>query len=343
MKSKAAPKPAHTLAPEPTCAPATTRAPAPASATTPEPERSPALRLLHQKLKLRQKFKLGQKLLWLVGIAGFFALCFMVVLRQPGTGPSPFSVEAWQRLYNLLEQFAGSDTPNTPAYQEASFWRQTLKDAVDTLEMSVLAISFAGLGILLGATTALRQGNYTRNYTRNCKPSYKRKSRPFVFGWLLEFLFVICRAVPDIVWALLIVYIFRPGVFAGALALGLHNFGVLGRLTSGEVRTDVRSGTTQKAITSLSTTGASRTSQILYGVLPLHSPQLLTFYLYRWEVIIRTTVIVGFITEAGLGFSLRLALSYRFFTEIAGILMVYCLLVFAVDLIAATLRKLAKL
>ncbi len=271
------------------------------------------------------------------------AVCFVVVLSQPGSGPAPFSVEAWQRFWEHLERFAGSDLPDDvqAAYLQSSFWETTLRHSLETLEMSVLAITIAGVGIIVAVLVF--------QPTATPKSTDRMPLRRLALGkTLVRFLFVLARSIPEYVWALLVILVFKPGVFAGALALGIHNFGVLGRLTTGTITSNLASGTSsadtsQASHLALASTGASRTQMLLYGVLPTHASELITFYLYRWEVIIRASVIVGIVTNAGLGLSLRLALDLRFFTEVAGILIANFVLVIAVDLIAAGLRRLNKL
>jgi hypothetical protein len=63
--------------------------------------------------------------------------------------------------------------------------------------------------------------------------------------------------------------------------------------------------------------GTGRLGLLAYGVLPQVLPQLVTFLLYRWEVIVRSSIVVGFITGAGLGYQLRLDLSFRRWTDVA--------------------------
>ena len=68
----------------------------------------------------------------------------------------------------------------------------------------------------------------------------------------------------------------------------------------------------------------------------------MTFLLFRWEVIIRTTVVVGFVVAAGLGYQLRLDMSFFRYTSITSILLAYLMAVLLVDLISAGLRRLAQ-
>ena len=81
---------------------------------------------------------------------------------------------------------------------------------------------------------------------------------------------------------------------------------------------------------------------LLYAVLPQVLPQLLTFLLYRWEVVIRTTVVVGFVAASGLGREFRLSMSFFQYDRVTLLLICYLLLVVGVDLASAGLRRLAR-
>lgn len=76
--------------------------------------------------------------------------------------------------------------------------------------------------------------------------------------------------------------------------------------------------------------------------MPQAMPQFLTYLLYRWEVVIRTTVVVGFVSATGLGREFRLNLSFFHYTEVGLIIFWYVILVVGVDLFSAWLRRLAR-
>ena len=145
------------------------------------------------------------------------------------------------------------------------------------------------------------------------------------------------RGVPELLWAMLIVFVFSPSILPGAIALGLHNYGIVGKL-SAEVVEDLDPRPTR----ALRTAGASNLQMLLYGVLPLVLPQFLTYMLYRWEVVIRTTIVVGFVAARGLGREFRLGMSFFRYDKVMLLLMFYLLLVLGVDLIAAWLRRLVR-
>ncbi len=107
---------------------------------------------------------------------------------------------------------------------------------------------------------------------------------------------LVCRAVPPPVWALMVLFVLYPGPLPGAIALAAYNTGVLGRLMAeGQ---DSLSPAPRRA---LQAQGASRLGSWLYAVLPRVLPKDLAYGLYRWEVAVRETVIVGLVGAGGLG------------------------------------------
>ena len=81
---------------------------------------------------------------------------------------------------------------------------------------------------------------------------------------------------------------------------------------------------------------------LAYGIIPQSMPHFLTYLLYRWEVVIRTTVVVGFVSAGGLGREFRLSLSFFQYTDVALIILWYLILVLGVDLISAFLRRMVR-
>ena len=238
---------------------------------------------------------------------------------------------ASQFVRELLGRKPGlSGVERTPAFLEGARWREVLGLAVDTLAMSVLAAAIAAAGMLLTMVAAARS-NDARPHTR------ARRVLRAAVSVLVRASYVVSRAVPELVWAMLVVFVLSPGVLAGAVALGIHNFGVLGRLGS-EVIEDLD----PRPARALRASGARGPQVLLYAVLPQALPQLLTSGLYRWEVSIRTTVVVGFVSAGGLGREFREAMSFFHYTDVALILLVYFGLVLAVDGAGAGLRRLAR-
>ena len=143
------------------------------------------------------------------------------------------------------------------------------------------------------------------------------------------------------VWAMVIILILRPGIFTGALALVINNFGVLGRFSS-----EVVESMDEGPIRSLRSSGGSPLQVLFYGVMPEVLPKLLTYVLYRWEVIIRTTVVVvvgvGVLAADGLGREFRLSMSWFHYDDVGVLIMAYIILVLNVDAVSAALRRMSN-
>jgi phosphonate transport system permease protein len=263
-------------------------------------------------------------LLGLAVVAGAWA-----TVAGQATTVAPGPVAAAERTAAFLRALAGDGTV-TPAYADAGRWAAMAGRAVETVVMSVAAVGIAGLIALLTIAPA------SRVLTVGSLAARGGLAGRLVF-LLTRGLHVLARAVPEVVWALLVVFVVRPGLVAGALALALHELGVLGRLGA-----DVIDDLDRGPLESLRSAGAGAVATVAYGVVPQALPQLVTFLLYRWEIVIRASVVVGFITSAGLGHELRLALSFRRFTDLALVLIVSVGLVWLVELVATGLRRLAR-
>ena len=241
-----------------------------------------------------------------------------------------FSGQAWGNAGNFLRQLSGLDDAGRPAFLEPGRWVETGKLAYKTLLMSVLAISFAGVGVALTFLPAARN---VSNGELGGRPSAGLGA----LYYALRLVFAVTRAVPELVWAMVIVFFLSPGVLPGAVALGLHNYGIVGKL-SAEVVENMDPGPAR----ALRSAGARNLQMLAYGIIPQAIPQFLTYLLYRWEVVIRTTVVVGFVSAGGLGREFRLSLSFFQYTDVALIIIWYLILVLAVDLLSAGLRRMVR-
>lgn len=217
-----------------------------------------------------------------------------------------------------------------PAFKDGESIKKALKLTYETLQMSVMAIGFATIGMLITVIPA------ARNVADGTLTLTKRWYNTIIFE-LIRCIYIFSRAVPELVWAMIIVFIFKPGILPGALALAFHNFGVLGKLCAEVVEDlDIR------PIRNLSSCGASKGQLLMYGVIPTVMPKFLTYILYRGEVILRTTIVVGFVGAGGLGQQFKLSMSYFKYTEITLLLICYLFLVLFADLVSEGSRIASK-
>jgi len=218
----------------------------------------------------------------------------------------------------------------SPAFFSAQSWLPILQLTYDTLMMSIMAIGIATIVMLITVVPAARN-------VANGKLTMSRSPFHWVSFLLIRSSYILSRAVPELIWAMMIIFIFQPGILPGAVALALHNFGILGKLCA-EVIEDLD----ERPIRHLSSSGASHAQILLYGVLPSVLPKFLSFILYRWEVIMRTTIVVGFVGAGGLGQQFKLSMSYFHYSDITLIIFCYLLLVWLADFLSELSRKIAK-
>lgn len=144
----------------------------------------------------------------------------------------------------------------------------------------------------------------------------------------------VLRTIPEIVWALIFVFLVGLGPFPGVLALGFHTGGVLGKLF-GEVLEDVN----PRPLEALHGSGTGRPAILFYGVLPQAAPQCLSYALYRWEVNIRAAAIMGFVGAGGLGQRIHIAISLFLEHQLLTLILAIYLMVTLVDALSGWLRR----
>lgn len=241
-----------------------------------------------------------------------------------------FRAQTWREVWDFVRRLFGAGSPGTPALFDAQSWRTAAGLSVETLAMSILAMVIAGVGALLTFIPA------SRNVAFGDLSGSRSPFGAAVF-FVIRTLYIFTRGVPELVWAMLIVFVLSPGIVPGAVALGIHNFGILGKLSS-----EVVEGLDPRPMRALRASGAGNFQLLAYGILPQALPQLLTYLLYRWEVVIRTAIVVGFVAAGGLGREFRLRMSWLHYDDVMLLLVCYLILVLGVDLVSAGLRRLAR-
>ena len=201
-------------------------------------------------------------------------------------------------------------------------WDELWGATIDTLAMATLATLIAMIGGLAFALAATRPHRPDASIARRA------------FSWCVRVVLLLFRAVPVPVWAFLVVLVLFPGIWPGAVALGVHNLGVLGRLFA-----EVIEDHDDRARRHLDASGASAGGQLLYGVLPVTGTRLIALGLYRWEVITRETVVVGVVGAAGLGRLIQEHLVARDFAAVLGAIGALVVLTYVVDAVSAGVRR----
>ncbi|MBW4467779.1 MAG: ABC transporter permease subunit [Pegethrix bostrychoides GSE-TBD4-15B] len=263
---------------------------------------------------------------WLLGLGSALLIAYCFWYIHPDFSRL-WSATTGQRL---VEIYRASQPPDWQLLPEL------VSAALATVAMSVLAIAFAASGGLLLAFPAAHNFFLPGGLLNPGRGSGRGSASrwPWLSLLLARALLLITRAIPAPIWALAVVFVLFPGILPGAIALGLHNLGILGRLMA-----EVIENLDQRPLEALKAQGAPAGLVLLYGVLPLSLPQFLAYALYRWEVCLRETVIVGFVGAAGLGRLLSEQLSSFDYPGLVLTLGCFLLLTFAVDWVSSRARR----
>ena len=153
--------------------------------------------------------------------------------------------------------------------------------------------------------------------------------------WFIgRFILVTSRSVNTVVWGLLFVAIFGPGPMAGIWAIAARSIGFMGKLVA-EAIEEIDEG----VVEAIEATGASRLQVLLYGILPQVLPVIYGTTVYRWDINIRESTVLGFVGAGGIGILLYSSINQFMWQEVALILLSVFGVVIVSELISATVRK----
>lgn len=186
-------------------------------------------------------------------------------------------------------------------------------------------INIATLGTLLGIILAVPLAFLA---ARNTTPS-ALIARPFAL-----FCIVASRSINSLIWALLLVSILGPGLLAGIIAIGFRSVGFIGKLLYEAIEeTDV---TQIEAITA---TGASPAQVLNYGIVPQILPTFYGISVFRWDINIRESAILGLVGAGGLGMQLQASLNVLAWPQVSLIILVILATVVVSEWVSARVRR----
>lgn len=217
----------------------------------------------------------------------------------------------WQNRDNVASM-AGDFFP-----PDISNWRQYLGEMVVTIQIALWGTALAVLAAIpLGLMAS-----------KNIGPAWL----VFIIRRFMD----ACRAINDMVFALLFVAAVGLGPFAGVLALFIHTAGVLAKLFSEAVES-----INPKPVEGIRAVGAGILAQIRFGVLPQVFPLWSSYVLYRFESNVRAATVLGIVGAGGIGQSLYETIRAFDYTEACSILLIVIISVSLIDIISARLRAL---
>jgi phosphonate transport system permease protein len=143
-----------------------------------------------------------------------------------------------------------------------------------------------------------------------------------------------CRAINEILFALLFVVAVGLGPFAGVMALFVHNTGIFAKLFSEAVE-----AIDPRPVEGIHTTGAVPVQEVIFGVVPQVLPLWSSFTLYRLETNIRSATTLGIVGAGGIGQTLYESIRSFHYDDTAAQIIIIVVTVILIDLVSARLRK----
>lgn len=155
-----------------------------------------------------------------------------------------------------------------------------------------------------------------------------------VLNTIAKFVLVASRSVNSLVWALLFVALFGPGVLAGTLAIAFRSIGFIGKLL-GEALEEANRG----SIEALKAAGASWWSILRWGYWPQIKPSFWSIAIFRWDINIRESAVLGLVGAGGIGVVLESALERLQWPRVAMILLAIFVVVVIAEIVSTIIRK----
>jgi len=162
-----------------------------------------------------------------------------------------------------------------------------------------------------------------------------QNTSPSWISWIIaRFILVASRSINTVVWALIFVAIFGPGPMAGIWAIAARSIGFMGKLIA-EAIEEIDHGTVE----AIEATGAGRLKVLLIAVFPQVMPVIVGTLVYRWDINIRESTVLGFVGAGGIGIQLYSSINQFQWDEVAVILLSIFVVVVLSELVSATVRQ----
>ena len=191
-------------------------------------------------------------------------------------------------------------------------------------EALIETLNIATLGTLLAIVLALPLGMLAANNLVPVK----------AINYFAKLVLVSSRSVNSLVWALLFIAIFGPGALAGTLAIGFRSIGFVGKLF-GEALEEAARG----PVEALTAVGASHSSVFLKGYWPQVKPAFWSIALFRWDINVRESAVLGLVGAGGIGMAMDSAMNLFRWDQVAVVLITIFAVVILAELLVTFIRK----
>ena len=195
----------------------------------------------------------------------------------------------------------------------------------DLLSLLLLTIEIAFLGTVLGVILAIPVALVSSRNLWNHAP------------WISKIGKILCdilRAFPELVYAIIFVRVVGPGPFAGALAIGIHMVGMMGKLFAEEME-----ASDERPVEAMQAVGAGFWQTLFYARIPQVLPLCSSLALNHFEIAMRSAATLGLVGAGGIGAPLVFAIQARNWSTVSIILLGTIVTVFVIDWLAGIIRR----
>ncbi len=209
----------------------------------------------------------------------------------------------------------GRAVPGSILYWYSDFWLY-MRLIGETILMALTAtIIGAGVAFLL------------------CFPASRNLAPNTPIYWASRRFMELCRGVPEILYALILVFAVGIGPLAGVLAIAIHTAGALGKLFS-----EVNENASMRPVEGIRGVGGNWFEEMRYGIVPQVLPNFASYTLLRFEINVRASSIVGFVGAGGIGQELNRVISLYSDDRVVAVLLLVVVVVTLIDLFSERLR-----
>ncbi len=227
-----------------------------------------------QEFRVRQE---GQYLRFETDSQGAFQLEAQIPLAVPE------DMRDRPQLHHIEARVSWPEGPLRPS----ETLKLTIAKMLETIFLALMATTF---GVIAAVPLSFLAARNLMSFSRSSLAVY----------YLVRAILNITRSIEPLIWAIIFVVWVGLGPFAGTMALAVHSIAALGKVFSESIE-----GIDPGPIEAVTATGANRVQTIIFSVLPQVVPPYIAWTVYRWDINVRMSTIIGFVGGGGIGFLLQ--------------------------------------
>lgn len=256
------------------------------------------------------------KTYWFTILIVLFIL-YLIIASFEGSGINEYRLAQFAKSFGyMLKGFLNPDW-------DYFFGRGEIWEFADSIVLAaVVTIAIAFIGTALSLILAIPMGFIS---ARNITGKATSKAGDVIL--------VFIRTFPEIVLALVLLRVFGYNALTGVITIAIHSVGMLGKLFAESIE-NIDKG----VLEALDAVGANWLQKIRYGVLPQVLPDFISISLYRFDINLRSSTVLGYILSIGLGLKLAFASNGPDWNKVASVMIAIIVLISIIDFISGKIR-----